>query len=101
VNKDLVKNMGNWQRKIFLHCLSFTLLTHVTSMAVDASAFLSTAGHLYHPYNYVRKSQWLSGLRQVLSSAARTLGSQVRILLGAWMFVCVFLCCVVLCRQRP
>jgi hypothetical protein len=46
--------------------------------------------------------QWPSGLRQVLSSAAaRTLGSQVRILLRAWMFVCVFLCCVVLCRYRP
>jgi hypothetical protein len=27
-----------------------------------------------------------------------TLGSQVRILLGAWMCVRVFLCCVVLCR---
>jgi hypothetical protein len=38
------------------------------------------------------------GLRHVLSSAAQTLGSQVRILLGAWMCVCVSLCCVVLCR---
>jgi hypothetical protein len=47
------------------------------------------------------RSQWPRGLRQVLSSAARTLGSQVRILLGAWMFVCVFLCYVVLCRYRP
>jgi hypothetical protein len=43
-------------------------------------------------------SQWPRGLRQVLSSAARTLGSQFRILLGAWMCVCVSLCCVVLCR---
>jgi hypothetical protein len=33
--------------------------------------------YLYIPYH------------QVLSSAARTLGSQVRILLGAWMCVCV------------
>jgi hypothetical protein len=49
-------------------------------------------------YQTFSRSQWPSGLRQVLSSAARTLGSQIRILLGAWMFVCVFLCCVALCR---
>jgi hypothetical protein len=48
-----------------------------------------------------RRSQWPRGLSQVLSSAARTLGLQVRILLGAWMCVCVSLCCVVLCRLRP
>jgi hypothetical protein len=47
--------------------------------------------------NYGR-SQYPRSLRQVLTSAARTLGSQVRILLGAWMCVCVFLCCVVLCQ---
>jgi hypothetical protein len=29
------------------------------------------------------------------------LGSWVRNPLKAWMFVRVFLCCVVLCRQRP
>jgi hypothetical protein len=29
------------------------------------------------------------------------LGSWVRIPLKAWIFVRVFLCCVVLCRQRP
>jgi hypothetical protein len=34
-------------------------------------------------------------------SAAWTLGSQVRILLEAWLFVCVFPCCVLLCRYRP
>jgi hypothetical protein len=39
-----------------------------------------------------------TGLRHVLSSTTRTLGLQVRILLGAWMCVRVFLCCVVLCR---
>jgi hypothetical protein len=44
------------------------------------------------------RSQWPRGLRQVLPSPARTLGSLVRILLGAWMCVCVSLCCVVLCR---
>jgi hypothetical protein len=38
----------------------------------------------------------LGGLRHVLSSATRTLGSRVRILLGAWMCVRVFLCYVVL-----
>jgi hypothetical protein len=41
---------------------------------------------------FSRRSQWPRTLRQVLSSAARTLGSQVRILLGAWMCVCVSLC---------
>jgi hypothetical protein len=49
-------------------------------------------------FTYVSRSQWQSGLRQVLFSAARTLGSHVWILLGAWMCVWVFLCCVVLCR---
>jgi hypothetical protein len=44
------------------------------------------------------RSQWLRGLRHVLSMTTRTLGSQVRILLGAWMCVRIFLCCVVLCR---
>jgi hypothetical protein len=38
--------------------------------------------------------------RQVLSSVTRMLRSQVRILLGAWMCVCVFVCCVVLCVGR-
>jgi hypothetical protein len=40
------------------------------------------------------RSQWPRGLRHELSSLARTLGSWVRILLGAWMSVCV---CVALC----
>jgi hypothetical protein len=44
------------------------------------------------------RSQQPSGLRQVLSTTAWTLGSQVRILLGARICVRVFLCCVVLCR---
>jgi hypothetical protein len=38
--------------------------------------------------------------RKILSSVARMLRSQVRILLGAWMYVCVSLCCVVLCVGR-
>jgi hypothetical protein len=41
-----------------------------------------------------------TGLRHVLSTSAWTLRSQVRILLGAWMCVSVFLCCVVLCFGR-
>jgi hypothetical protein len=50
-------------------------------------------------YNlYEGRSQWQRGLRHVLSSAARTLGSQFRILLGEWMCVAFFLCCVDLCR---
>jgi hypothetical protein len=45
-------------------------------------------------------SQWQRGLRHEPSSAARTLGSWVRIPLKAWMFgVCMrlFCVCVVLC----
>jgi hypothetical protein len=51
-----------------------------------------------HIYMLFCRSQWPSGLRQVMSTTARTLGSHVRILLRAWMCVRVFLCCVVLCR---
>jgi hypothetical protein len=46
-------------------------------------------------------SHWPSGLRHVLSSAAGTLGSWIRIPLEARMYVCVFLCCVVPCTWRP
>jgi hypothetical protein len=42
------------------------------------------------------RSKWQSGLRHVLSSVARTLGSWIRIPLEARMCVRVFLCCVVL-----
>jgi hypothetical protein len=47
------------------------------------------------------RSQWPRGLRRVVASTARTLGSRVRILFGAWMRVRVFLCCVFLSRYRP
>jgi hypothetical protein len=33
--------------------------------------------------------------------ASWLLGSRVRNPLVAWMFVLMFICCVVLCRQRP
>jgi len=46
------------------------------------------------------RSQWPRGLRHVLSSASTTLGSWARIPLEAWMCVCVFLPCVVLCVGR-
>jgi hypothetical protein len=51
-----------------------------------------------HPNSIRCRSQQPISLRHVLSTTAWTLGSQVRILLGAWMCVRVFLCCVVLCR---
>jgi hypothetical protein len=53
-------------------------------------------------YSITSKEIWgsTSGLRQVLYSVARILRSQVSILLGAWMCVCVSLCCVVLCVGR-
>jgi hypothetical protein len=50
---------------------------------------------VYIPMKLVSRSQWPRGLRHVLSSAAGTLGSWVRIPLEAWpRFFCV---CVILC----
>jgi hypothetical protein len=43
------------------------------------------------------RSQWPHGLRHELSSLARTLGSWVRISLEAWISVCIYSVCVVLC----
>jgi hypothetical protein len=43
------------------------------------------------------RSQWPRGLRHELSSLARTLGSWVQIPLEAWMSICAFILCVVLC----
>jgi hypothetical protein len=43
------------------------------------------------------RPQWPSDLRHELSSLARTLGSWVPIPLKAWMSVCVYSVCVVLC----
>jgi hypothetical protein len=44
-----------------------------------------------------RLSQWPHGLRHEMSSPDQTLGSWVRIPLEAWMSVCVFSVCAVLC----
>jgi hypothetical protein len=43
------------------------------------------------------RSQWPRGLRHEPSSPARTLGSWLRMPLEAWMSVCVYSVCVVLC----
>jgi hypothetical protein len=43
------------------------------------------------------RSQWPRGLRHELSSPAQTLGSWVRIPLEAWMSVCAYSVCAVLC----
>jgi hypothetical protein len=80
----------------FSNCLQLRNQTDEEARYSSVSIFLSL--HFGRDYSINSRSQCPSGLRQVLSSAARTLGSQVRILLWAWMFVCVFLCCVVLCR---
>jgi hypothetical protein len=45
------------------------------------------------------RPQLLRGLRHEMPSLARTLESWVRILLKAWMSVCVF--SVFMCRWRP
>jgi hypothetical protein len=50
------------------------------------------------PVLFICRPQWPSGLRHLLSLAARKLGSWVRIPLQAWMCVRVFLCCFILCR---
>jgi hypothetical protein len=43
------------------------------------------------------RSQWPRGLRHELSSPARTLGSQVRIPLKSWIYVCVYSVFVLFC----
>jgi hypothetical protein len=43
------------------------------------------------------RSEWPRGLRHELSSLARKLGSWIQIPLNAWMSVCLFCVCVVLC----
>jgi hypothetical protein len=50
-------------------------------------------------YKAPRHSQWPRGLRHELSSSAQTLGSWVRIPMEAWMSVCVYSVCAVLCVQ--
>jgi hypothetical protein len=42
------------------------------------------------------QTQWVSGLKHILSSAARSLGSWVQISFEALTCVHIFLCCVVL-----
>jgi hypothetical protein len=51
----------------------------------------------FHSSDYESRSQWPRGLRHEPSSSARTLGSWVRILLEAWMFVCVYSVFVLFC----
>jgi hypothetical protein len=48
-------------------------------------------------YDGMSRSQWSHGLRHELSSAARTLGSWVRIPLEAWMSVCIYSVFVLFC----
>jgi hypothetical protein len=55
----------------------------------------------FGPIHYIRvhigRSRWSLGLRHEPSSPARTLGSWVRIPLEAWMSVCVYSVCALLC----
>jgi hypothetical protein len=93
-----------------IHTVSLlqALAVFVYEMISDTklSRSLSTVEVAFQQYKlYISKeivtesrSQWPCGLRQVLYSAAWTLGSWVRIPLEAWICVRVFLCCVVLCR---
>jgi hypothetical protein len=50
---------------------------------------------------YYNKPVTVALRSEVWVLAGWLLGSWVQILLKAWMFVRVFLCCVVVCRQRP
>jgi hypothetical protein len=49
--KDPFKNTGNWQKKLLLHCLSFTLSSNIIyyflSLAADGFIFLLTVDHFY------------------------------------------------------
>jgi hypothetical protein len=51
----------------------------------------------YMGYEGVSRSQWPRGLRHDMSPSAQTLESWVRILLKAWMFVCVYSVFVLSC----
>jgi hypothetical protein len=58
------------------------------------NSWFRASNKIYMPVTVaVRSEAWVLG--------GWLLGSWVRILLKAWMFVRVFLCCVVLCRYRP
>jgi hypothetical protein len=72
--------------------------THSLTSELDGGVW-SASSHYMFPCLFSR-SQWPSGLRRALSSAARTLGLWIRIPLEEWMCVRVFLCCFVLCLGR-
>jgi hypothetical protein len=83
-----------------LPLIAFPFCLHV-SPSVTSLSNLGMAGDSsnFHPYSNSGRSQWPRGLRHEQSSLARTLGSWARILLDAWMSVCVYLClCCSVCR---
>jgi hypothetical protein len=79
--------------------ISRKFLNTVSAGSLDNKIRRLTGQFLY--FFPSRRSQWPRDLRHVLSSTSRILGTRVRIPIGTWMCVCVFLCCVVLCRKRP
>jgi hypothetical protein len=63
----------------------------------SSRGILRRRGRIRRTYELPRRSQWPRSLRYEPSSPARTLGSWVRIPLEAWMSVCVYSVCIVLC----
>jgi hypothetical protein len=64
---------------------------------IDYCRHMEVVMLLYMGSNNKSRSQWPRGLRHELFSLVRTLGSWVRILLKAWMSVCVHYLFVLFC----
>jgi len=62
----------------------------------NAPSYYALCRNFFQKYHECQP-QWPCGLRHVLSLTTQTLESWIQITLGAWMRVCIFLCCVVLC----
>jgi hypothetical protein len=89
--------------------MTITLLSPQTKYFLwKDRAYVSTCPHVSTP-KALYVFEWILLLSSVTVAvqseawifAGWLLGSWVRIQFKAWMFVRVFLCCVVLCRQRP
>jgi hypothetical protein len=103
--------LGSRSSRTFLHSLISCLLGSDEARTVHRLTASSDTGHciysrtdVHRPveYRHVRSRARTCGRDarpKVLASPA--LGPWVRIPLKAWVYVRVFLSCVVLCRQRP
>jgi hypothetical protein len=88
-------------RKTLFHGASSSALFNISACCINGTRFFSSTVYFSTLGGEIRRyliNNIIGYKMFLLSSVARMLRSQVRILLGAWMCVCVFLCCVVLCR---